>query len=366
MSSLYKRKLKSGEVWYGQVRLKNGRWKAFNTGCTSKRAAQVALEAVQVEIQAGRDPWRKQVEGSRISEVSEQYLRAIRDRLRRSTLRSYQLTIREAISVLGDVPVPSLDGAAIIRFRSSLARLSRASMAIHLTNLRAFLRWFARHLEPGWIPPAIEIPRSDPHPAVDYYNSVECKQLLEASKFIWFRDKQARHTFPFHAFLAVLMFTGLRKNEASQLRWEAPQTKTAVWPWVDLDQGQIVVPAPSAKSRRARFVPILAELRPVLESWPIERRGRLFPFSADGGRIQGKWAEVCKAAGVQKLKLHNLRDTFAVALLMNGVPWAVVGEILGHASVETTKRYYAVIGKAELRSAVGKVSIARTTDLLPT
>ena len=60
-------------------------------------------------------------------------------------------------------------------------------------------------------------------------------------------------------------------------------------------------------------------------------------------------------SGVRYLKLHNLRDTFAVHLLLAGVPWAVVGEILGHASVETTKRFYAAIGAPEIRAALSSI-----------
>ena len=60
---------------------------------------------------------------------------------------------------------------------------------------------------------------------------------------------------------------------------------------------------------------------------------------------------IIRQAGIRRLKLHNLRDTFAVQSLLSGVPLAVVSAILGHASVVTTIKHYASIAGDELRIA---------------
>lgn len=359
MSSLYKRSLKSGDVYYAQVKLRDGTWKKFNTHATTKQTAQEVLAATEAEIVSGRDPFRRTTVGTLISEVVPAYLEKQTERLRPATLRSYNDTLSKFKRAVGDISIEDIDRRSIDMFKSTLSDLSRHSQNIHLANLRAFLMWYKREITPDWAPPRIDRARTDPLPTVDYYNGAECRRILEAAKSVWFKTKHGKPTFSFYPFVAVLMFTGLRKQEAANLRWEAPDNGPIAWPWVDMQQGQIVIPASSSKSRRARYVPIINELRPLLDEWPAEKAGRLFPFDVSGGRVVAKWSEVCRLAGVKRLKMHNLRDTFAVGLLLSGVPWAVVGEILGHASVETTKRYYAAIGKSELTAAVGKVSLLR-------
>ena len=50
-----------------------------------------------------------------------------------------------------------------------------------------------------------------------------------------------------------------------------------------------------------------------------------------------------------------LRDTFAVELLLAGVPIDQVSILLGHASVKTTERHYAPFVKARQEQLVSSV-----------
>jgi hypothetical protein len=56
--------------------------------------------------------------------------------------------------------------------------------------------------------------------------------------------------------------------------------------------------------------------------------------------------QVFRAAGMPEGHPHQLRDTFAVALLEKGVPLEDVSRALGHESIKTTERYYAKWVKA--------------------
>ena len=46
-----------------------------------------------------------------------------------------------------------------------------------------------------------------------------------------------------------------------------------------------------------------------------------------------------RAAGVPKIRFHDLRHTFASQLVMKGTPMRVVQELLGHSTMEMTLRY---------------------------
>jgi integrase len=63
-----------------------------------------------------------------------------------------------------------------------------------------------------------------------------------------------------------------------------------------------------------------------------------------------KWAKLDKRAHP-----HMLRDTFAVELLLAGVPIDQVSILLGHASVKTTERHYAPFVKARQEQLVSSV-----------
>ena len=45
--------------------------------------------------------------------------------------------------------------------------------------------------------------------------------------------------------------------------------------------------------------------------------------------------------GVEDCRPHRLRDTFAVRMLLKGIPLEDVSRLLGHSSVKVTETYYA-------------------------
>ena len=63
--------------------------------------------------------------------------------------------------------------------------------------------------------------------------------------------------------------------------------------------------------------------------------------SATGHLVEIKkgWALICKAAGISNLRLHDLRHSFASALVSSGATLPLIGSMLGHASPATTARY---------------------------
>jgi integrase len=63
-------------------------------------------------------------------------------------------------------------------------------------------------------------------------------------------------------------------------------------------------------------------------------------------------------AGVKNAHFHRFRDTFAVELLLAGVPIDQVSILLGHASVKVTERHYSPWVKArqeQLEAAIRKL-----------
>jgi integrase/recombinase XerD len=59
------------------------------------------------------------------------------------------------------------------------------------------------------------------------------------------------------------------------------------------------------------------------------------------GDWQGRLLDLAEDAKIQRLHAHRFRDTFAVSLLLEGVPIERVSILLGHSSIKVTERHYA-------------------------
>lgn len=101
------------------------------------------------------------------------------------------------------------------------------------------------------------------------------------------------------------------------------------------------------KGRRTRRVPIIEPLEPVLRRLTVQR-ARNMPLlrGPRGGVITTAalrdatgWDELVASLGLPGLRRHDLRHAGATWFANVGIPIHVVSDILGHASVETTRAY---------------------------
>ena len=87
----------------------------------------------------------------------------------------------------------------------------------------------------------------------------------------------------------------------------------------------------------------------------------VFPSILDPLRSRGRevslWFRVRREAGIQDVRLHDLRHTVASQAAMNGVSLPVVARLLGHSNVRMTMRY-AHVGDREIEAAAERVGQA--------
>jgi site-specific recombinase XerD len=72
-----------------------------------------------------------------------------------------------------------------------------------------------------------------------------------------------------------------------------------------------------------------------------------------------------KAAGLSRLKFHELRHSFASQLAISGVPMKGIQELLGHSTMEMIMRYAHLSPEAR-RSYVDRLDHSRTDRLSET
>ncbi len=69
-----------------------------------------------------------------------------------------------------------------------------------------------------------------------------------------------------------------------------------------------------------------------------------------------KWRRICKKAGLDELKFHDLRKTFGSLLAQNGVSTTVTQRLLEHSSPYLTNKVYTNVDPV-LRHAVEQLPV---------
>jgi integrase len=81
--------------------------------------------------------------------------------------------------------------------------------------------------------------------------------------------------------------------------------------------------------------------------------------------LQHPWRRIRNAAGLDDVRIHDLRHTFASGGLLVGEGLAMIGKLLGHTQVQTTARY-AHLAADPVKQAATKISDRLALALLGT
>lgn len=146
----------------------------------------------------------------------------------------------------------------------------------------------------------------------------------------------------------LLGLTGCRLGEIVGLTWGM----------VDFDRKALRLPDSKTGAKVVHLSDPAAEM---LEALRHRMTGSTYVCPSEtGGRLQNvqrAWIAIRKAASLEDVNLHALRHTYASEAIAAGVPIAIVGELLGHKSVTTTRRYQHLADE-KLREAANKAALA--------
>ena len=142
------------------------------------------------------------------------------------------------------------------------------------------------------------------------------------------------------------MLTGCRLSEIQKLRWEH----------VDLEMGELRLPDTKSGAKVVHLGdPAVAVLR------GIERReSNLWVITGrkEGSHLtdlQHPWRRIRTRAGLDDVRIHDLRHSFASGGLLVGEGLPMIGKLLGHTQVQTTARY-AHLANDPVKSAANRIA----------
>ena len=159
------------------------------------------------------------------------------------------------------------------------------------------------------------------------------------------------------AAIRLLALTGCRGGEVLDLRWR--------------DIGTEAIHLPDSKTG-PRSVPLGEGAKALLDAHSGERRADafLFPRYAQGQgqfRFATRWRAACEGAGPGRLRLHDLRHTYASHAVMCGENLPLVGRLLGHRRHRTTAGYAHLTDEHLVEAAEkvgGIIAVAMTASVL--
>jgi len=146
--------------------------------------------------------------------------------------------------------------------------------------------------------------------------------------------------------IRLLMLTGCRLGEIMTLKWE----------YVDIDDGELRLPDSKTGAKIVHFGRAVADMLKKIER--IEGNPWVITGKKEGARLtdlQHPWRRVRARAGLDDLRIHDLRHSYASGALALGEGLPMIGKLLGHTQVQTTARY-AHLANDPVKAAVGKVS----------
>jgi integrase len=173
---------------------------------------------------------------------------------------------------------------------------------------------------------------SNPCRHVEKYSERKRERMLSSEEFARLGDTLAASAQSLYTVTAIklLVFTGARLSEILRLRWE----------WIDFDRGEARLPDSKTGAKTLHLPPpaltVLADL-PQVEGNPHVIVGGV--HGAPLVNLEKPWRAIRKAAGLDDVRLHDLRHAFASVAVSSGMGLPIVGKMLGHSQTTTTQRY---------------------------
>jgi integrase len=164
-----------------------------------------------------------------------------------------------------------------------------------------------------------------------------------------------------------LLLTGSRFGEATH----------ATWDQFDLERGVWIKPSAHTKQKRDHRAPLsapalalIAEMKAANGPSPYLFAGP--PKTDKAGKpittIKTTWRSICRQAGLEGTRVHDLRHTYASVLASSGLSLPVIGALLGHTQPQTTARYAHLLDdplRQATERAAAVITASTTADVLP-
>lgn len=302
---------------------------------TCEQARSIAQRWL-LEVSQGKDPSAEKQElrsMPTLKELADQYMKEHAPRKKPSSRKEDQrLWQQHILPSLGGLKVSSLTRSDIAKLHHSLQHLpitanrvlSLLSKALNLAEL-----WGYR---PNHSNPCLHIKKYPEQKRERFLSQEEMTRLMAVLEE---EEKSSANPWAIYA-LRLLLITGCRLNEILTLRWEEVDFTNQCLRLSDSKTGKklIYLSTPAID---------LLQLIPRQEENPYVICGE--KVGSHLVNLQKPWRRIRAKVGLNDVRIHDLRHTFASVAASKGLSLPIIGALLGHKQTQTTARYAHLIGQ---------------------
>lgn len=298
-------------------------------GPWTTEAARVEAQRLLGQFAAGHDPAAEKAKEkalATIAELGERFIaHYIPHHLKTSTQGEYTRAINLFIRPqIGKLKIVELLRSDVATFHHSMRKIpyqaNRVVGVLSVMLAQAEL-W---GLRPEGYNPCRGIKKFKEEKRERFLSPQELKKLGEALQSIKCRSPYVAH------FFRLLILTGCRLGEIQTLKWDYVDLESSVLRLPDSKTGKKTIYLGASVIDELKRIPRLSG-NPHVICGSIEGH-----YLAD---VQGPWELVRKAAGIEDVRIHDLRHTFASRAVALGQGLPTIGKLLGHTQTQTTARY---------------------------
>ncbi|MCY3828377.1 MAG: site-specific integrase [Rhodospirillaceae bacterium] len=304
-------------------------------------------------IRRGRDPVPTTPEEPTVADLAARFMTAhVEMNCKPGTVESYRSLLRLCILPgLGGLRLSEVDRPHVSALHHGLrATPSRANQAVGV-----FSKMFKLAVAWGLTPA-----RPNPCRSIRRYGEGSCERFLTEDEYarlgrvLFEAESEGPLMASAVAAVRLLLLTGCRRNEILMLRWDDMDRRAGELRLRDSKSGPRRVPLTPAVERVLARIP-RAEDNPwvIAGDRPGSRLKRLDPV----------WNKLRARAGLDGLRLHDCRHSYASRALAIGESLSAISRLLGHKTVMTTVKY-AHLARDTERASAAKVGDSIGSDLL--
>ena len=319
-----------------------------------KRAAQVIDR-----IKRGEEPGPLLPQaGTTVADLAERYMSAhVAQNCNAHTAGIYRGSLENHIlPALGMMPLSLVERAHISALHYRLRETPRAANRALAVLSKMFSLAAAWGLVPDGTNPCRAVRKYKERKRERFLSREEYRRLGQALAEAEAEAGREGAVSPYAiAALRLLMLTGCRLNEILTLRWDDVDRTAGEFRLRDGKTGTRMVPlTPTAEA-------VLAGIRRMpINPWVIvgKQPGSHLPT------ITAEWYRLRARAGLDDVRIHDLRHSYASRALAAGESLSMIGKLLGHADIQSTARYAHLARETE-RVSAARVGASIGADIAP-
>lgn len=322
---LYVRVTPTGVKTFALVRRINGRLERITIGrfpAATPEVARQRAEQLNAEITLGKNPAaikREARGGVTLRALFEDYLTNTvtgkGTKLAEKSVLQYRYLFRQYLAPMADRQADSLTGDKLKGVHAALSPARANSLRTMVSAM------FNHGRKQGLV-------EANPASSLPHRRVTARDRFIKPDEIDRFLAAVDRN--PFKDYWLALLLTGARSGNVLAMRWDEIDLAAGVWQTTTSKTGE---------SLRIVLVPEVVEILTKRRDLDLEW---VFPGRKAGNHMTNPkthWADLLADAGIQNLRVHDLRRTLASYQALGGSSLLIIGKSLGHKDMSATQIY---------------------------